>query len=341
MKSILPVINTGLPTNLVAPFAQRVAQTGTVMRRTAVQSLQINLGKLCNQTCTHCHVEAGPTKIRENMSEETASRVLELARGCEGLQVVDLTGGAPEMNPSFRHLVTELRRDGIQVIDRCNLTILQQPGYEWAAPFLAEHQVIVVASLPCYLEDNVDGQRGNGVFRESIAALKQLNHLGYGAENSPLRLDLVFNPTGPSLPPEQAGLQADYKRELASRYGITFNNLLTITNIPIKRYAMFLAKQDKLVDYMKLLEDNFNDAAVPGVMCRSLLSISWDGSIYDCDFNQMIELPASISNTLPVATTTVWDIQSFDDFADRPIATADHCYGCTAGSGSSCGGALV
>ncbi|MEM6366251.1 MAG: arsenosugar biosynthesis radical SAM (seleno)protein ArsS [Planctomycetota bacterium] len=341
MKSILPVINTGLPTNLVEPFARRVAQTGVSMRRGSVQSLQINLGKLCNQACTHCHVEAGPTKTRENMSDETARRVLHLARQCNDLRVVDLTGGAPEMNPNFRYLVTEFRREGIQVIDRCNLTILMQPSYEWAAPFLAEHQVNVVASLPCYLEDNVDGQRGSGVFRDSIDALKRLNDLGYGGDDDTLRLDLVFNPTGPSLPPQQARLQADYKRELAQRYGIRFNSLLTITNIPITRYAMFLAKQNKLVDYMKLLEDNFNDAAVPGVMCRSLVSISWDGSIYDCDFNQMIDLPAPVAGSTDQAPTTIWDIQSLDEFSGRPIATADHCYGCTAGAGSSCNGALV
>jgi radical SAM/Cys-rich protein len=339
MKSLLPVINTGLPTQLVQPFAARVAREATPLRRGSVRQLQVNLGKLCNQTCTHCHVEAGPTKTRENMDAETAVRVIELSRRCEDLEVVDLTGGAPEMNPVFREFVLEFRSRGIRVIDRCNLTILRQPGYEWVAPFLAEHRVEVVASLPCYLEDNVDGQRGDGVFGESIEALIQLNGLGYAADDSPLRLDLVFNPTGPSLPPDQASLEADYKRELESRYGIRFNRLLTITNIPIKRYAMYLAKRQRLEQYMRLLEDHFNARAADAVMCRSLLSIAWDGSIYDCDFNQMIQLPAGGSDA--TEQPTIWNVDSFDSFSDRAIATADHCYGCTAGTGSSCSGSLL
>ncbi|MCA9137302.1 MAG: arsenosugar biosynthesis radical SAM protein ArsS [Planctomycetales bacterium] len=339
MKSLLPVINAGLPTDLVQPFAARVARDATPLRRRAVEQLQVNLGKLCNQTCTHCHVDAGPTKTRENMDPWTAMRVVELARDCRDLQVVDLTGGAPEMNPAFVDLVKEFRGRGIRVIDRCNLTILRKPGFEWVAPFLAEHQVDVVASLPCYLEDNVDGQRGDGVFRHSINALRQLNELGYGDPNAAKKLDLVFNPTGPSLPPDQHRLEEDYKRELQSRYGIRFNRLLTITNIPIKRYAMYLAKQQRLEQYMQLLEQNFNADAADAVMCRSLLSIAWDGAIYDCDFNQMIELP-SVGPTAPVRPT-VWNIDSLDSFATRDIATADHCYGCTAGAGSGCGGALI
>lgn len=339
MKSILPVINAGLPTDLVQPFAARVARDATPLKRNLVSQLQINLGKLCNQACTHCHVEAGPTKKRENMDHKTARRVMQLAKECRNLQVVDLTGGAPEMNRHFRDLVREFRGRGIRVIDRCNLTILQQPGYQWAAPFLADQQVDVVASLPCYLESNVDGQRGDGVFRQSIDALLELNRLGYASDDSPLRLDLVYNPTGPSLPPDQERLAADYKRELLDRYGIRFNNLLTITNIPIKRYAMYLAKRQRLEQYMKLLEDNFNAQAAEAVMCRSLLSISWDGAIFDCDFNQMIDLPAGSSE--PSQVPTIWNIDSFDSFSNRPIATADHCYGCTAGAGSSCSGALL
>ena len=343
MKSLLPVINTGLPTNLVQPFAARVAREASPMRRIAVEQLQINLGKLCNQTCTHCHVDAGPTKKRENMDAKTAARVVELSRDCRALRTVDLTGGAPEMNPSFCELVREFRGRGIRVIDRCNLTILQQPGYEWAAPFLAEHGVDVVASLPCYLEQNVDGQRGDGVFRQSIDALRRLNDLGYGDDSTRLRLDLVFNPTGPSLPPDQATLQADYKRELHARYGIRFNQLLTITNIPIKRYAMFLAKKQRLEQYMHLLEESFNADAAEAVMCRSMLSIAWDGAIYDCDFNQMIDLPASSSAVGSHSTKppTIWNTDSLHQFANRRIATADHCYGCTAGAGSSCSGALL
>jgi radical SAM/Cys-rich protein len=338
MNSLLPVINSGLPTDVVEPFAERVSREAEPLRRGAVTELQINLGKLCNQACTHCHVEAGPTKVRENMSAEVADRVLELARRCDSLSVADLTGGAPEMNPHFRRMVKEFRSRGLRVIDRCNLTILNEPGYESLGEFLAEHQVDVVASLPCYLEDNVDGQRGSGVFRRSIDALLQLNQLGYGQDGSPLRLDLVYNPTGPTLPPEQSKLEADYKRELDSRYGVRFDNLLTISNIPIKRYATYLAKRGQLDRYMRLLEDNFNAQAALRVMCRSLISIGWDGAIYDCDFNQMIELSAQAdSDELP----SVWNVDSLDAFANRPIATADHCYGCTAGSGSSCGGALV
>ena len=334
-KSLLPVVNAGLPTGVVAPFASRLGQP---LRRGTVTQVQINLGKLCNQTCTHCHVEAGPTKTRENMNGDSARRIIELSRQAAALSVVDLTGGAPEMNPHFREFVREFRSRDIRVIDRCNLTILRQPGYEWAAPFLAEHQVDVVASLPCYLEDNVDSQRGDGVFRQSIDALLQLNELGFGQPDSPLRLDLVFNPTGPSLPPDQRSLESDYKRELEVRYGIRFNHLLTITNIPIKRYAMFLAKRGKFESYMRLLSDSFNPMAADNVMCRSLISIAWDGSIYDCDFNQMVEMPASLGSG---KRPTIWTIESFDEFADRGIATADHCYGCTAGAGSSCGGSLV
>ncbi len=222
------------------------------------------------------------------------------------------------------------------MIDRCNLTILTESGYEWVGQFLADQSVDVVASLPCYLEDNVDGQRGSGVFGRSIDGLLMLNELGYGLVDSDLRLDLVFNPTGPSLPPDQAKLEADYKRELKSRYQIEFNNLLTITNIPIKRYARFLFKTGKLDDYMRLLADNFNPAAARHVMCRSLLSVGWEGSVYDCDFNQMLKMP--VGGDTP---NTIWSIDSFDDFVNNKISVADHCYGCTAGAGSSCGGTIV
>jgi radical SAM/Cys-rich protein len=221
------------------------------------------------------------------------------------------------------------------VIDRCNLTILSEPEYEWVADFLADNKVDVVASLPCYLEDNVDSQRGSGVFARSIDALQRLNQLGYSRSGSDLRLDLVFNPTGPSLPPDQAQLENDYKRELKSRYGIEFDHLLAITNIPIKRYAKYLSKKNKLDDYMRLLGDNFNPAAASQVMCRSLLSIGWDGQIFDCDFNQMLEIP--VGGT----PRTVWTIKSLDEFVNQKISVADHCYGCTAGAGSSCGGAVV
>lgn len=348
-------VNTGLPTGLVPPFQERTGE----LKRASLTQLQINLGKLCNQTCTHCHVDAGPTKTRENMSEEVAERIVELTLATPTLETVDITGGAPEMNPHFPMLVKAFRGAGLRVIDRCNLTILSQPGYEWVAPFLAEHSVDVVASLPCYLEDNVDAQRGDGVFEQSIAGLRKLNRLGYGqsttgqsemnqsidgraeasqpqnghAVTNGLKLDLVYNPTGPSLPPDQQSLEDDYHRELKNRFGIHFNSLYAITNIPIRRYAQYLKKRGQLEQYLRLLSESFNPAAVAGVMCRSLISISWDGRIYDCDFNQMIELGE--------IETNIWDLISFDRLVDRSICLADHCYGCTAGAGSTCSGSVL
>ena len=336
MTSLLPVIQAGLPSGIVEPFGQRLSRCDKSLSRATLTDLQINLGKLCNQTCTHCHVDAGPTKKRENMDAKTADRIIELVEGCDSITTVDLTGGAPEMNANFQRLVKTFREKGLRVIDRCNLTILSEPGFEWVGNFLAEQQVDVVASLPCYLEDNVDGQRGRGVFGRSIDALLQLNELGYGRGDSGLRLDLVFNPTGPSLPPDQSKLQADYKRELKARFDISFDRLLTITNIPIRRYSKFLHKQGKLESYLTLLEDNFNIVAAENVMCRSLLSIGWDGKIFDCDFNQMIDMPVGGN-----APTDVFSIESLQQFVGQSIAVADHCYGCTAGAGSSCGGAVV
>lgn len=333
---LLPVLNAGRPVSIVEPFSARVARDGGTLSRTSLTTLQINVGKLCNQTCTHCHVEAGPTKRRENMSAQTASRIIELVRACESLTCVDITGGAPEMNPSFRELVCEFRSRGLRVIDRSNLTILSEPGFEWVSEFLAQQRVDVVASLPCYLADNVDRQRGDGVFDRSIRGLLELNRLGYGLVDSPLRLDLVYNPTGPSLAPDQSKLQADYKRELRERFGIEFHSLLAMNNLPIKRYSKYLAKQGQLDDYMRLLHANFNDDAAANVMCRSLVSISWDGVIYDCDFNQMIDLPVGGGKR-----TTIWELETLDSLARGPIGVADHCYGCTAGNGSSCNGAVT
>jgi radical SAM/Cys-rich protein len=335
MSSLLPVIDAGLPTRIVEPFASRLERGGGPLVRHGLTDLQINLGKLCNQTCTHCHVEAGPTKKRQNMDVATAKRILELSRRSAALRTVDLTGGAPEMNANFRMLVQSFRDRGLRVIDRCNLTVLSEPGFESVGEFLADSGVDIVASLPCYLEDNVDSQRGSGVFAKSIRALQTLNELGYGRTGSGLRLDLVFNPTGPSLPPDQPQLEADYKRQLWDRYAIEFNHLLVITNVPIKRYARFLMKRGKLDQYMRLLVDHFNPLAADRVMCRSLVSISWDGSIYDCDFNQMLDLPIGSGRQ------TIWDIESLDTFINKKISVADHCYGCTAGAGSSCGGAIV
>ncbi len=336
LKSLLPIIDRGQPTRIVEPFSLRVARASGELRRERLTTLQINLGKLCNQTCTHCHVEAGPTKTRENMDARVVERLIELTGHCETLDTIDLTGGAPEMNPHFRKLVTAFRNQGHRVIDRSNLTILTEPGHEDLGGFLAEHRVDVIASLPCYLADNVDGQRGDGVFERSITGLRQLNSLGYGRYFSDLRLDLVYNPTGPSLAPDQRQLEIDYKRELRARFGIEFHHLLAMNNLPVKRYATHLAKRGQLDSYMRLLHSSFNESAAAAVMCRSLVSVSWDGEIFDCDFNQMLRMPVGGS-----ARKSIWDIDSFDSFVGERIAVADHCYGCTAGNGSGCSGAVI
>jgi len=306
------------------------------LRRGRVTTLQVNVGKLCNMACHHCHVEAGP-KRTEMMSSEVAARIIQLLVRNPGIEVVDLTGGAPELNPSFRWLVAEARRLGRRVIDRCNLTVLFEPGMEDLARFLAEHQVEVVASLPCYQRENVEKQRGKGAFDKSIEALRLLNRLGYGRAGSGLVLDLVYNPVGPSLPPVQAGLEAAYKRELGQLFGIEFSHLLTITNMPIKRFAHLLERTGQHEAYMSLLVNHFNAATVPGLMCRSLVSVGWDGRLYDCDFNQMLEIPLGCGTGMP---RTVWTLDSVEALEGARVATADHCYGCTAGAGSSCGGAL-
>jgi len=298
-----------------------------------VTTLQVNVGKRCNQACHHCHVEAGPTRT-EIMGEAVARRVLELVAASADVAVVDLTGGAPELNPHFRWLAREARRLGRHVIDRCNLTVLFEPGMEDLSEFLAAHDVEVVASLPCYGAENVEKQRGRGVFDKSIEALRRLNALGYGRPESPLVLNLVYNPVGAFLPPPQAELEARYKDELRRGFGIEFHRLFTITNMPIKRFAEFLARQGQQEAYASLLVNHFNPATVPGLMCRTLLSVGWDGSLSDCDFNQMLEMP------LGAGPRTIWELESIDRLAGRPVATGAHCFGCTAGAGSSCGGAL-
>ena len=302
--------------------------------RDRVTTLQVNVGKLCNQVCHHCHVEAGP-KRTEIMPRRVAERVLELVQANPDVEVVDLTGGAPELIPSFRWLVAEARRAGRRVIDRCNLTVLFEPGQEDLAEFLAASGADVVASLPCYTAENVDAQRGRGVFDQSIEALRRLNALGYGRPGSSLRLDLVYNPLGAFLPPAQADLEATYREELGRLFGIEFHRLLTLANMPIKRFADFLARTGAAAAYMSLLVNHFNPATVRQVMCRSLVSVGWDGQLYDCDFNQMLEIP------LGAGARTVWEVDSLAPLAGAPIATARHCFGCTAGAGSSCGGALV
>jgi radical SAM/Cys-rich protein len=304
------------------------------IRRHALETLQVNLGYRCNQACLHCHVNAGPTR-KELMDRETVETVLAFLRA-SAIKTLDITGGAPELNPHFRLLVREARALGVTVMDRCNLTILEEPGQEDLADFLAEHGVAIVASLPCYLEENVDGQRGDGVYRRSIDGLRRLNALGYGREGSGLTLDLVYNPTGAYLPPPQAELEADYKRELAARHGVHFTRLLTLTNLPIQRFGSTLISKGQFDEYMELLRSAHQDANLEAVMCRSLISVDWQGFVYDCDFNQMLGLPLALDGTLrPHLRELIGR-----DLEGNPIAVADHCYGCTAGQGSSCGGAL-
>ncbi|MBI2375688.1 MAG: arsenosugar biosynthesis radical SAM protein ArsS [Deltaproteobacteria bacterium] len=319
-------------------FDESLRASGSgVLRRERATTLQVNVGKLCNMACHHCHVEAGP-KRTELMSREVAARIVEVLADNPGVGLVDLTGGAPELNPSFRWLVSAARGLGRRVIDRCNLTILFEPGMEDLARFLAEHQVEVVASLPCYQRENVEKQRGKGAFDKSVEGLRVLNALGYGRPGSGLVLDLVYNPVGASLPPAQAELEAAYQRELGRLFGIQFNRLLTITNMPIKRFAHFLERTGKYEAYMSLLVSHFNAATVPGLMCRTLLSVGWDGRLYDCDFNQMLELPLGLGSHRP--PRTLWQLGSLDALEGAWVATGDHCFGCTAGAGSSCGGAL-
>lgn len=302
--------------------------------RTRLEILQVNVGKLCDLACTHCHVEAGP-KRTEIMQARTVGRILELLADAPEVHTVDLTGGAPEMNPHFRELVCGARALGKQVIDRCNLTVLFIPGQEDTAEFLAAQGVNVVASLPCHTRSNVEKQRGLHVFEPSIRALKHLNALGYGQPGSRLQLDLVYNPVGAFLPPPQAQLEADYRRELGAHYDIVFNRLFTITNMPIKRFLHTLERTGQLDEYRQTLLKAFNPQAALGVMCRNLLSVGWDGQLYDCDFNQMLEIP------LGGRRRGLWDIRSLAEIEHGPIAFAEHCYGCTAGAGSSCGGALA
>ena len=304
--------------------------------RGSLEILQVNLGYLCNQSCLHCHVNAGP-KRKELMQDDNIQHILEVLRKTNA-HTLDLTGGAPEMNPMFRDLVLAAREMGVNVIDRCNLTILLEPGYEGTAEFLAENEVQIVASLPCYLEDNVDGQRGKGVYQKSMDALRLLNELGYGDDDGRLTLTLVYNPTGPYLPPPQDSLQRDYKAFLMENFGIRFNQLFTITNMPIARFGSTLLSKGQFEEYMTLLKDAFSAANMQGLMCRNQLSIDWQGYVYDCDFNQMLNMNIrnpKTSNKLHIREVLETALE------DIPVRIADHCYGCTAGQGSSCGGALA
>jgi len=303
------------------------------LQASGIEVLQVNVGKLCNQTCTHCHVDAGPDR-RESMSRETADAVLRVLAESD-IGTLDITGGAPEMNPQFRHLVEGAHRLGRRVIDRSNLTILLAPGFQHLPEFLAAHQVEVVASLPCYLEENCDSQRGDGVFQRSIQALLRLNELGYGQPGSALPLTLVYNPIGPTLPPSQEQLEADYRRELLQRYGVEFTQLYTITNLPISRFLDDLLHTGQYESYMRQLVEAFNPTAAERVMCRTMISVDWEGRLYDCDFNQMLELPLS-----PGAPASIHEMD-IAQLAHRQISTGRHCYGCTAGAGSSCQGQIV
>jgi radical SAM/Cys-rich protein len=299
--------------------------------RAGLETLQVNLGYLCNQSCVHCHVNAGPQRT-ELMARETIDCILELL-GRRGIRSLDLTGGAPELNPHFRDLVRSARSLGVHVIDRCNLTVLFERGQEGLAAFLAEQGVEICASLPCYLEGNVDSQRGKGVYGDSMRALRELNALGYGEERV---LNLVYNPVGPSLPPPQPALEDEYRRELKERFGIRFNRLLTLTNMPISRFGALLLAQGQYGAYMDLLRDNFSAPNMETLMCRRLLSVDWRGYLYDCDFNQMLDLPLTSKG----ARRHIRELLSDAGLEGDRIATGEHCYGCTAGQGSSCGGAL-
>ncbi len=303
------------------------------LRRKRINTLQVNLGYTCNQTCQHCHVNAGPNRT-EQMDRNTVNLVLDVLHA-RRIETLDLTGGAPELNAHFRDLVQSARALGVQVIDRCNLTILSEPGQETLAQFLAQQGVTVVASLPCYLEENVDRQRGKGVFERSIAGLRQLNALGYGHEDTGLQLNLVFNPQGPQLPPPQQKLEADYKRFLGERFGVRFNQLYTLANMPIARFGSTLVSKGEFRTYMALLRGAHHDSNLDGVMCRSTVSVDWQGRLFDCDFNQMLGMSLRQGRALHLRDLL------HETLENNPIAIADHCYGCTAGQGSSCGGALA
>lgn len=321
-------------------FDSALAGHGLGLSRARPEILQLNVGKLCNLTCVHCHVNAGPNRT-EIISSTTVDRVLEWFEASP-LDTLDLTGGTPEMVPDFRRLVTTVRRGFTrprQVLDRLNATILLEPGFEDMAGFLAEHEVELIASMPCYAPENVTAQRGEGVFDKSITAFQRLNALGYGRDPR-LPLHFVYNPVGAVLPPDQAELEEDYKQAMAEHFGIVFNRLYCLTNMPIARFASWLKRHHALADYLILLKDSFNPATVPGLMCRNTINVSWQGAVYDCDFNQMLELGLTDARGGGTAPLHLWEVDPAT-FEGIPIRTGPHCFGCTAGSGSSCGGALV
>jgi radical SAM/Cys-rich protein len=322
------------PEPLSSPsFDATLARHGIhALSRNSPATIQVNVGKLCNQACHHCHVDASP-KRTERMTRATARRVIEVLAASPRVETVDITGGAPELNENFAMIVERARVLGRKVIVRCNLTVTLEPGMEWLVDFYRREGVELVCSLPCYTADNTDRQRGAGVFDKSIAALKNLNAAGFG--RGALRLDLVYNPIGATLPPPQAELETQYRDELARNFGIVFDRLLTITNMPIARFANQLRAGGNHSAYMSLLVNHFNPATVDALMCRDLVSVGWDGRLYDCDFNQMLEIP------LGGSAATIWDIDDVGGLAGARIATGSHCFGCTAGAGSSCGGAIA
>jgi radical SAM/Cys-rich protein len=315
-------------------FAQKLAEHSISLHRGRSEILQVNVGKLCNLVCVHCHVNAGP-KRKEIMARETIDRIIDWLAKTD-IQIVDLTGGAPEMIPDFRYFIEQVKslQPERHIIDRCNLTILLERGYEDLASFLASNKVEIIASMPCYSPENVNAQRGEGVFEGSIAALQLLNTLGYGIHPD-LPLHLIYNPVGAFLPPSQAELEADYKRELKTHFGIVFNKLYTLTNLPIGRFASYLRRNNKLDEYMQLLIQAFNPATINGLMCRNTISVGWRGEVYDCDFNQQLGMQWNNG-----ARIFLWDVDP-EQIEDRQIMTGNHCFGCTAGAGSSCGGAIV
>ena len=306
------------------------------IHRTTIHTLQVNLGFICNQQCNHCHVNAGPNRT-ESMSDTVIEQVLAVLDYPQ-IETLDLTGGAPEMHPAFEYLVEAAVAKGKKVIDRCNLTILSEPGYEGLAKFLARHRVEVIASMPCYLEENVDAQRGKSVYQKSIEGLKQLNDCGYGRVEG-LNLNLVYNPGGAYLPPSQQQLKADYKKQLLERFNIVFNDLFTITNMPIARFGSMLQSNGEFQAYLELLKNSLNPANLQTVMCRELISIDWQGFVYDCDFNQMLDMPIHAAKT-KLSIADLLNPAEFERLQKNSILVGEHCYGCTAGQGSSCGGAL-
>ena len=311
-------------------FKEKLIENNISLKRNKLETLQVNIGKKCNQACKHCHVDAGPNRT-ENMNSKVIEHILVLLKKKNFIKTIDITGGAPELNNNFKRFVSSLRKMNKNVIDRCNLTILHEHGQEDTAFFLASHQVQIIASLPCYIENNVDQQRGKGVFKKSISSIKLLNSLGYGYKDSNLTLNLVYNPINYALPPDQKELEKDYKKYLKENYKIEFNNLYTITNMPISRFAHSLKRDNKMQEYMDLLINNFNPAAASNVMCKSLISIGWDGKLYDCDFNQMLNIAKSGRKKNILSYSSLENLE-------KEITFMDHCYGCTAGAGSSCNG---